>query len=136
MVLLNWFNGNIHKNEIRNSLSDQQLSCSWHQFTNLFSPIHEYFFNKIWYYDYFNDAVKCILMPPQDLEKWINKYFNKNLVDWWIDVTSKINVIFETPMATLIVQDLNGFSFAFKPLFAAIFEYIRVVFVLCKIHNI
>ena len=36
---------------------------------NLFSPFHEYFFNKIWCYDYFNDAVKCILKPPQDLEK-------------------------------------------------------------------
>ena len=45
------------------------VSCSWHQFTNLFSPIHEYFFNEIWYYDFFNDAVKCILMPPEDLEK-------------------------------------------------------------------
>ena len=22
------------------------------------------FFNEIWHYDYFNDAVKCILMPP------------------------------------------------------------------------
>ena len=44
------------------------------------------FFNEIWCYDYFNDAVKCILMPPQDLEKVlddfnqekaINKYFDK-----------------------------------------------------------
>ena len=25
-------------------------------------------FNEIWCYDYFNDAVKCILMAPQDLE--------------------------------------------------------------------
>ena len=40
------------------------VSCSWHQFTDLFSPIHEHFFNKIWHYGYFNDAVKCMLMPP------------------------------------------------------------------------
>jgi hypothetical protein len=33
-------------------------------FTNL-----RIFFNKNWCYDYSNDAVKCILMPPQDLEK-------------------------------------------------------------------
>ena len=26
-------------------------------------------FNEIWFYDYFSDAVKYILMPPQDLEK-------------------------------------------------------------------
>ena len=26
------------------------------------------FFNEIWCYDDFNDAVKCILKPPQDLE--------------------------------------------------------------------
>ena len=45
------------------------LSCSWHQFTNLLSPIHKYFVNEIWCYDYFNDVVKCILMPSQDLEK-------------------------------------------------------------------
>ena len=32
-------------------------------------PIHKYFINKIWCYDYINDALKCILMPPQDLEK-------------------------------------------------------------------
>ena len=25
-------------------------------------------FNEIWFYDYFSDAVKYILMPPQDLE--------------------------------------------------------------------
>ena len=55
---------------------------SWHWFTNLLSPIHKYFLNEIWCSDYFND-VKCILMPPQDLEKvgWFqsiknNKYFN------------------------------------------------------------
>ena len=35
----------------------------FHQSTNIC------IFNKIWCYDYFNDAVKCILMPPQDLEK-------------------------------------------------------------------
>ena len=27
------------------------------------------FFNKIWCYESFNGAVKCILIPPQDLEK-------------------------------------------------------------------
>ena len=49
-------------------------------------------FNKIWCYDYFNDAVKSILMPPQDLEKvgWFqsrknNKYLNKYFdMDWGI----------------------------------------------------
>ena len=45
-----------------------QKYCSWHQFTNLFSPIDEYFFNKIWCYDYFNVAVKCILLQ-------ISKFF-------------------------------------------------------------
>ena len=34
---------------------------SIHQFKN--------FSREIWCYDYFNDAVKCILRPPQDLEK-------------------------------------------------------------------
>ena len=34
----------------------------FHQSTNIF-------FNEIWCYDYFNDAVKCILMPLQGLEK-------------------------------------------------------------------
>ena len=40
-------------------------------------------FNKIWCYDYFNDAVKCILMPPQDLEKvgWIQSRKTDNV---WI----------------------------------------------------
>ena len=33
------------------------------------SLIHEYSFSEIWCNDYFNDALKCILMPPQDLEK-------------------------------------------------------------------
>ena len=28
------------------------------------------FFNEIWCYVYFNDSEKCILMPPQDLEKF------------------------------------------------------------------
>ena len=32
------------------------------------SPIYFHQSTKIWCYDYFNDAVKCILMPPQDLE--------------------------------------------------------------------
>ena len=70
-----------------------------YQFTNLFSPNHEYFFNKIWCYDYINNAVKCILKTPQDLEKvgWFqsrkkqkgNEYFYKKnswigeLVNWW-----------------------------------------------------
>ena len=34
----------------------------FHQSTNTF-------FDKICRYDYFHDAVKSILMPPQDLEK-------------------------------------------------------------------
>ena len=81
----------------------QHVVFSWHQFTILFSPIHGYCFNEIWCYDYFNDAVKCILMPPQDLEKvgWfqsrkkqkVNECFDKKnhgLVNWWIDVTNKI----------------------------------------------
>ena len=59
----------------------------FHQSTNIF-------FNKIWRYDYFNGAVKCILMPLQDLEKvrrfqsrknikWINIWI-KQIVDWGI----------------------------------------------------
>ena len=51
-------------------------------------------FNEIWCYDYFNDAVKCILRPSQDLEKVrgfqsrekkVNEYFdkkNRGLVNW------------------------------------------------------
>ena len=35
--------------------------------TNLFSPIYEKFFNKIWWF--FNDAVKYILRHLHDLEK-------------------------------------------------------------------
>ena len=37
------------------------------------------FFNEIWCYDYFYDAVKCILMPPQDLEKvgWLKSRKSK-----------------------------------------------------------
>ena len=55
-------------------------------FTNNFQQIEQYlvrdinsptyfhqsmniYFNEIWCYDYFNGAVKCILKPPQDLEK-------------------------------------------------------------------
>ena len=34
----------------------------FHQSTNIF-------FNKIWGYGYFNDAVKSILMPPQVFKK-------------------------------------------------------------------
>ena len=49
--------------------------------------------------------MKCILMPPQDLEKvgWfqsrkkqkVNECFDKKnhgLVNWWIDVTNKIMI--------------------------------------------
>ena len=68
------------------------LSCSWHEFTSLFSPIHKYFLSKIWCYDYFNDAVKCILIPPQELEKvgWFqsrkknNKWINMAIKKSWI----------------------------------------------------
>jgi hypothetical protein len=41
------------------------------------SPI--YFHHEFWCYYYSNDAVKCILMPPQDLEKVA--YFEKKNVD-------------------------------------------------------
>ena len=41
---------------------DINLPIHFHQSTNIF-------FYEIWCYDYFDHAVKCILMPPQDLEK-------------------------------------------------------------------
>ena len=65
-----------------------------HQFVLLKPRI---FFHKILCYDFFNDAVKCILEKPSRFRKgrliWvqsfsrkqkINKYLLKNFVDWWI----------------------------------------------------
>jgi len=54
------------------------VSCSWHQTTNLFSPNHEYFFDEILCYYFFNDAVRCILKHLQDLEK-VRWFQYKNL---------------------------------------------------------
>ena len=81
------------------------LSCSWHQFTNLFSPIDEYFFNEISCYDYSNDTVICILMNPSRFRKcWMisiqknNKVINisiKKNGDWWIgELMSRIRYSF------------------------------------------
>ena len=86
--------------------NSKQISCSWHQFTNLFSPIDEYFFNEISCYDYSNDTVICILMNPSRFRKcWMisiqknNKVINISikkkmgigeLENWRIDVTNKI----------------------------------------------
>ena len=53
MELHNWFKYFLKEH------SCLYLPCAWHQFTNLFSPIHEYFFSTIWCYDNL----------PQDLEK-------------------------------------------------------------------
>ena len=70
------------------------ISCSWHQFTNSNFTKPLICFSKIWRYDYFNDTVKCVLKPPQDLKKVgrfqsrknkVNKYFNNKIVDWWIE---------------------------------------------------
>ena len=59
----------------------------------IYFHIHECFFNKIWCYDYFNDALKYILKPSicrkccmisiQTKQKWINILIKK-IVDWWI----------------------------------------------------
>ena len=58
--------------------------------TPIFFTKPRIFFNKIWCYDYFNDAVKCILKPHQDLGKfWMISIQKKQkskwkFVNWWI----------------------------------------------------
>ena len=66
------------------------------------SPIHEYFFNEIWCYDYFNDAVKCILMRPQDLEKV--EWFLPEKNNKWINISIKKSWIGELMSGTSICQ--------------------------------
>jgi hypothetical protein len=97
----------------------------FHQSSNIF-------FNETCCYDYFNDAVKCILMPPQDLDKvgWfqsrkINKYFNKKICglgNWGIDVTNNASselchICFEEKRILL-----NIFSFLFKIVYSEMNE--------------
>jgi len=73
----------------------ETFNVDLHSFILFLTSIHQFIFtnprifsNEIWCYDYINDAVKCILMPPQDLKKrWIdfnqsiNKYLNNKIVD-------------------------------------------------------
>jgi len=58
---------------------------SIHQFIFTNSRI---FFSEIWCYNYFDDAVKCILrfrkgwMISIQKQQKVNEYFNKKFVDW------------------------------------------------------
>ena len=73
----------------------------FHQSTNMF-------FNKLWCCNYSTNAVKCNLMPKQDLKKFglfqskkkrqMNILIEKNrgLVNWWIDVTNKWRFTYQT----------------------------------------
>ena len=98
-------------------------TLAWHSILFVTS-IHQFiftnsriFFNKIWCYDHFNDAVKCLLMPPSRFRK-----------GWMISIQKQNNLIKNRGLVNLCnEQDISLHELQHQDLLALLSIFCKTI---------